>query len=244
MTSVRPISCGWLTTDAGLMIAGESGDFRMPVPAFVVDHPEGLVLFDTGLHPEIAESPARMRGLDAFFTPELTPHGSVGPGLVAAGYDPSDVAVIVASHLHFDHCGGIVEVPDARLVVQRAEWDAAQDEEAQASGAYDPADFELGHDVQLLDGPLDLFGDGAVQIVPTPGHTAGHQSIVVDGRLVLVGDACYCQLALDTDTLPPIRHDAERQLQSFAWLRGQVALGRVLVYSHDLAQWEALPASL
>jgi glyoxylase-like metal-dependent hydrolase (beta-lactamase superfamily II) len=244
MTPVHPISCGWLTADAGLMIARQSGPFRMPVPSYLIEHPDGLVLFDTGLHPEIAWSPRRMRGLDAFFTPELAPDGSIGPRLTSAGFDPTAVDVIVASHLHFDHCGGTVDVPDARLVVQRAEWDAAHVEEAQVSGAYDPADFELGHDVQLLDGSLDLFGDGAVQIVPTPGHTPGHQSIVVDGRLVLVGDACYCQLALDTDALPPIRNDAERQLQSFVWLRDQASRGRRLVFSHDLAQWESLPDTL
>jgi N-acyl homoserine lactone hydrolase len=241
---VHPLSCGWLTCDAGAMIAGHHGAFRMPVPAFLIEHQRGLVLFDTGLHPELATSPARMRGLDRYYTPELAADGSVGPRLRAAGFDPELVAVIVSSHLHFDHCGGHVEVPNARIAVQREEWAIAREPSAQVSGAYHPADFELGHAVELLDGTHDLFGDGRLVIEPTPGHTAGHQSLVIDGSVVLIGDACFCRLALDTDGLPPFAFDHDRQRHTFAWLREQEAGGRRLVFSHDLAQWETLPEVL
>ncbi|HZQ58738.1 MAG TPA: N-acyl homoserine lactonase family protein [Acidimicrobiales bacterium] len=238
---VRPLLCGWLTGDAGAMLAGHSGEFRMPVPAFLIEHPYGLVLFDSGLHPELATSTARMRGLDKLFTPSLTADGSVGPRLTAAGYDPADVSVIVTSHLHFDHCGGHVEVPNARVAVQRAEWSAAH---AAPSAAYNGEDFDLGHDVEQLDGRHDVFGDGRLVIEPTPGHTPGHQSLVVDGAYVLVGDACYCRLALDSGTLPPNAFDHARQREGFAWLRAQEAMGRRLLFSHDLGQWESLPPVL
>ena len=241
---VQPLSCGWLTCDAGAMITGCHGVFRMPVPAFVIEHPRGLVLFDTGLHPELTTSTGRMRGLDRFYTPALAPDGSVGPRLRAAGHDPGDVAVIVSSHLHFDHCGGHVEVPNARITVQREEWSVAHQPAAQASGAYDPCDFELGHPVELVDGAYDVFGDGRLVVEPTPGHTAGHQSLIVDGTVVLIGDACYCQAALDSDRLPPFAFDHDRQRRTFAWLRRQAAAGRRLVFSHDLAQWETLPEVL
>jgi N-acyl homoserine lactone hydrolase len=241
---IRPLLCGWLTGDAGGTIAGRSGEERVPVPAFLIEHPRGLVLFDTGLHPELASSTARMRGLDKYFAPTLSADGTVGPRIRAAGYDPAGVEVIVTSHLHFDHCGGNVEVPNARLAVQRREWDVAHDPAAQASGAYNPGDFDVGHDVDGLDGRRDLFGDGRLVIEPTPGHTAGHQSLVVDGTYVLVGDACYCRLALDTDGLPPYAFDAAEQRRGFAWLRAQEAMGRRLIFSHDLGQWESLPEVL
>jgi glyoxylase-like metal-dependent hydrolase (beta-lactamase superfamily II) len=241
---IRPLLCGWITGDAGGIIAGRSGQSRIPVPAFLIEHPRGLVLFDSGLHPELAESTARMRGLDKYFTPELSPDGSVGPRLRAAGYDPAGVAVIVTSHLHFDHCGGHLEVPNARVVVQGSEWAAALDPRAQASGAYNPSDFDVGHPLELLDGSHDLFGDGRVVVEPTPGHTAGHQSLVVDGTYVLVGDACYCRLALETDGLPPHAFDHAQQRKGFAWLREQEGKGRRLVFSHDLDQWESLPSVL
>jgi N-acyl homoserine lactone hydrolase len=165
----------------------------------------------------------------------------VGPRLRAAGFDPADIAVIVTSHLHFDHCGGHLEVPNARVAVQGAEWSAAH---GAPSVAYNADDFDLGHDVQLLDGAHDLFGDGRLVIEPTPGHTAGHQSLVVDASYVLVGDACYCRLALDTDGLPPVGFDLAQQRRGFAWLRQHEAMGRTLVFSHDLTQWESLPAVL
>jgi len=241
---VRPLLCGWLTGDLGSMVAGQAGECRMPVPAYLVEHPRGLVLFDSGLHPELASSTARMRGLDKHFAPTLSADGTVGPRLDAAGFDPADVTVIVASHLHFDHCGGNVEVPNARVAVQGAEWAIAHDPAAQASGAYNPDDFDVGHDVHTLDGRHDVFGDGRVVVEPTPGHTAGHQSLVVDGTYVLVGDACYCRLALETDGLPPYAFDHAQQRQGFAWLREQEAMGRRLIFSHDLGQWESLPPVL
>ena len=237
---IHPISCGWLTTDAGTMITGQTGDFRMPVPAFLVEHPKGLVLFDSGMHPDVAHSTDRLHGLESMFTPELAPDGSVGPQLRAAGFDPADVAFIVSSHLHFDHCGGHVEVPNARLLVQSPEWQAGHNARLIEFGVYDPADFDIGHDVELLDGEHDIFGDGTLRTVVTPGHTSGHQSLVVEGRTILVGDACYCRLALDLDALPSYSYDAERQRETFTWLREQEAGGAQLVFSHDLAQWESL----
>ena len=110
----------------------------------------------------------------------------------------------VLSHLHFDHCGGLTEVPDARIVVQSAEWEAAQDPIMAEFGVYHPPDFHTGQDVERIDGRVDLFGDGSVVAIPTPGHSAGHQSLLIEGRMLLVGDACYCQLALDEDALPPV----------------------------------------
>jgi glyoxylase-like metal-dependent hydrolase (beta-lactamase superfamily II) len=130
------------------------------------------------------------------------------------------------------------------MVVQQAEWDAAFDGPLVDLGVFNPEDFDLGHDRQVLDGEHDLFGDGSVMVVPTPGHTAGHQSLLIEGRLLLTGDACYCRLALDLDAPPAFAHDVERQRQGFAWLREQEATGTQLVFSHDADQWLALPPEL
>jgi glyoxylase-like metal-dependent hydrolase (beta-lactamase superfamily II) len=74
----------------------------------------------------------------------------------------------------------------------------------------------------------------------TPGHTKGHQSLLIENRLLLVGDACYCRLALDRDALPPFAADLERQRKTFAWLRRREAAGVTLVFSHDIEQWTSL----
>lgn len=238
MVRVRPLTCGWLSADAGTMLTGQAGTMRMPAGAFLVEHPEGVVVFDTGMHPVLAEAggTSRLGPIESLFEIDLDEHGSLAAQLGTLGLAPDDVDTAVVSHLHFDHCGGLAQLPRARLVAQQAEWDAAFDDDAVALGVYNPEDFDLGHDRQLLDGEHDLFGDGAVRLVPTPGHTAGHQSMLIEGRLLLVGDACYTQHALDADLYPPFRHDHEGQRRGYDWLRQQQGAGVSLVYSHDADQ--------
>jgi N-acyl homoserine lactone hydrolase len=234
---VRPLECGWLESDGATFLSGATGRMRMPVGAFLVEHPAGTVVFDTGMHPELMTSAARLGRIGPLFDVELDEDGTLAGQLAARGVAAEDVAVAVLSHLHFDHGGGVGQLPAARLVVQRAEWDAGFEEAAVRTGIYNPADFDLGHDRQLLDGAHDLFSDGSVQVIPTPGHTAGHQSLLIEGRVLLVGDACYTQHALDTDVVPPFGHDTDQQRGTYGWLREQQASGIGLVYSHDAAQW-------
>jgi glyoxylase-like metal-dependent hydrolase (beta-lactamase superfamily II) len=237
---VRPLECGWLQTDAGGMITGQHGRLRVPVPAFAVEHPRGTLVFDTGMHPELLEHTGRMRETAKLFEVELTDDDLLPARLAGAGIDAAAVTFAAVSHLHFDHCGGLAGVPNARMLVQRAEWDAALEPALVDFGVFNPEDFDCGHDRVLLDGEHDVFGDGAVKLVPTPGHTAGHQSLLIEDRMLLVGDACYCRVALDLDALPPFGADLERQRKTFAWLRRKEAAGVDLVFSHDTAQWERL----
>jgi glyoxylase-like metal-dependent hydrolase (beta-lactamase superfamily II) len=234
--TIRPLECGWLTTAFGAIVAGQSGQVRVPVPAFLIEHPKGLVLFDLGMHPSLTDSTDRIGPLAAMLGVEMAPEAHLSAQLARVGHDPADVTLAVASHLHFDHVGGLTELPAATLVVQDDEWKAASDPGVRP-GAYVRDDFDLGHARKLVDGIFDLFGDGALVIHPTPGHTAGHQSLLVEGRTLLLGDACFCRLALDADALPPVSHDAERHRQTFAWLRQRQAEGVGLVFSHDPDQW-------
>jgi N-acyl homoserine lactone hydrolase len=241
---VRALTCGWLTTDATQMVPGQPGRMRMPVGAFLVEHPTGTAVFDTGMHADLEHSQARLKSTAELFDVELSSAASVTGQLAARDVGPGDVDVAVVSHLHFDHCGGLAQLPEARVVVQQAEWDAAFKGPLVEFGVFNPDDFDLGHERQLLDGEHDLFGDGSVLVIPTPGHTAGHQSLLVEGRLLLTGDACYCRLALDLDVVPAYGDDVARQSAGFTWLREQEADGVQLVFSHDAEQWAALPPEL
>ena len=105
--------------------------------------------------------------------------------------------------------------------------------------------------MELVDGPHDVFGDGTVVCVPTTGHTAGHQSLLVreddspDGDAVLlVGDACYLRSMLDDGILPPFAHDADMQRRSYGILARHEAAGARLVFSHDVEHWDRVPADL
>jgi glyoxylase-like metal-dependent hydrolase (beta-lactamase superfamily II) len=226
------------------MLAGATGRMRMPVGAFLIEHPEGTVVFDTGMHPELEHDTGRMRSTASLFEVEQSPAWTLTGQLEAVGVAPDDVDVAIVSHLHFDHCGGLGQLPSARLLVQEAEWRAAFDDGRVEFGVYNPDDFDLGHDRVPLHGEHDVFGDGRLRLMPTDGHTAGHQSLLLDGATLLVGDACYCQQALDRDALPGYAADADRQRQVFAWLRDQQAEGTRLVFSHDPDQWAALGATL
>ena len=196
-------SAGTMTSARAGFLEGEAGSITYPVPVYVIEHDAGLVLVDTGLHPSLATDTSRLGWLSDHYTPHLEVDGSsaVGPVLTSAGFDPAQVDHVIMTHLHFDHGGGLVQIPNARVVVQAAEWAALDDE---ASLGYNPDDLKLGHDRLELDGDHDLFGDGSVACLLTDGHTVGHQSIRVvteSGTYVICGDCCYIRRTLETEHL-------------------------------------------
>jgi glyoxylase-like metal-dependent hydrolase (beta-lactamase superfamily II) len=242
---LRAFACGWLTGPKALFLRDAPGRLRVPVPCFLIEHPAGTVLFDTGLHPELRRDPAaRLGALARVFDCELAPGADAPSRLAALGVDPARVRFLVNSHLHFDHAGGNAGVPNARLVLQRAEWQAGHDPDAVQANAYDPRDYDLGHDLVLADGEHDLFGDGRVVCLPTPGHTPGHQSLRVRldaGDVVLTADACYLRRNLEEGVLPATVRDEAAFRRSLARLAALRDAGARLVFGHDPDQWARTP---
>ena len=240
--SVDALECGWLEGDMSGFIAGAPGRIKVPVPAFLISHPDGMVLFDTGMHPAAGTDPAGRLGLLApLFDVTLGEHENIASRLAALDVDASKIERVVLSHLHFDHAGGVELLPNARLVVQRREWEAGADDDLSARCAFDRKDYDLGHDVELVDGEHDLFGDGSVVCIPTHGHTPGHQSLRVrldDGRtVVMCADACYLQRNLDEMLLPGVvfsRREMTASLEKLGVLR---AAGATMIYGHDPDNW-------
>ncbi|MEO6653190.1 MAG: MBL fold metallo-hydrolase, partial [Ilumatobacteraceae bacterium] len=108
---------------------------------------------------------------------------------------------------------------------------------------YDVSLMDLGHDVLELDGAHDVFGDGSVTCIPTPGHTCGHQSLRVacgDGVVILASDACYFARTLDDEQLPPFAHDHDRQRRSLLMLQRERAAGATIVPGHDATVFRSM----
>ncbi|HZX85483.1 MAG TPA: N-acyl homoserine lactonase family protein [Reyranella sp.] len=216
----------------------------VPVVCYLVEHASGRVLFDTGIHRDTAADPARVMGVD--FVRRFRP-GADAPDVVASlaslGRATHDVTHVVNSHLHFDHCGCNRCFLAARTLVQAVEL--ADAETAKRAGKSAEWDFPL--DYHPIDGEHDLFGDGSVVAMPTPGHTAGHQSLVVrtgPGQCcVLVGDACYTEEHLQRQLLPPAGAvwNERYMRESLGWLRDmREKRGATILFSHDGPQWVAL----
>lgn len=181
---------------AGYGQGGDRDRTTVPVHSFLVRGAAcGDILFDLGCPaPSVPPVPGRPRVVD---------HRTVGDALRAVGSDPADVTTVVVSHLHWDHCVGLDDLPNARLVAQRAELQFAFTPDPEQWRPYDS--WEVGRSpswitaldrTEAVDGVVSLAA--GLMVVPTPGHTPGSQSLLVEGEdrsLLLCGD-----LFLDYDT--------------------------------------------
>jgi glyoxylase-like metal-dependent hydrolase (beta-lactamase superfamily II) len=239
------MNCGWQTGPLRNFLSGESGRIRVPTPSYLVVHPRGKVLFDSGLHLDCQVDPqARLGVIARVYDVECGPGDDVRARLATLDTDVGEITFLVNSHLHYDHSGGNHQIPNARLVVQRPEWEAGHQPEGIAANYYQPQDYDLGHDVLVADGEHDLFGDGSVVCVPTYGHTPGHQALRVRGEhgdVVLAADACYLRRTLEELHLPGIVHDPDEMLRSLHALRALRAAGARIFFGHDPEFWATVP---
>jgi len=237
---LHPMVCGWLEVDAKFILANQPGRLKLPIPGFLIEHPRGTAVFDTGLHRDLQSGPGRLGSLAKVFEVRFRPGDELGARLRACGVDPARVDFLINSHLHFDHVGGNAELPNATLIVQRREWDAGADPDEIRKNGYNRADFDLGHRLRLIDGEHDVFGDGSVVCLPTYGHTAGHQSLRIrtaGGETVLTADSCYMRKALDEMLFPPFAHSYDAMRAVMERYRAMERAGTRLIFGHDAGQW-------
>jgi len=233
----------------------------IPVPVFLVEHPTaGRLLIDTGFHASVQDKARTSLGRrQAWLLPAREAPGESAPEqLRARGVEPDEIAVVVMTHLHNDHASGVVQFPQATFVVKAEEWRAACD-----------GGFSKGYRHEHFDQPLhwrtitycaaqpyagfartvDLFGDGSVRLLSTPGHTRGHQSVLLalqDRELLLTADAAYTLRAIDEELVPIFVFGGEDNYRrSLAQIRDFVRQkpDAVVIPGHDARVWPQLDAT-
>jgi glyoxylase-like metal-dependent hydrolase (beta-lactamase superfamily II) len=239
-------TCGLVTGEFGRLMEGGEGNVTLPIPVFLIEHPKGTALFDTGLHPDCQQDPAGRLGprLARLFRIDFQPGEEIDARLEALNRDPGKIDLVINSHFHFDHVGGNALIPNATLLVQRREWDAGMDPDAAAKSGFNPRDFDLGHKLRLVDGEHDVFGDGSVVCLPTHGHTPGHQSLRLrldSGEIVLAADSCYFCRTLRERRLPRHVYDRDAMLASLDRLDAMEQSGARIFFGHDPEFWRSVP---
>ncbi|MBS1878591.1 MAG: N-acyl homoserine lactonase family protein [Actinobacteria bacterium] len=229
---VERLIVGSFAAPAGLFRAGEPMEETVsyPVPAYLVETASERILVDTGLNPAaIADPAAYYERPDIFAVTSLEQEASIADQL-----DLATLTKVVLTHLHWDHVGGLGLVPaSVPLVIQRREWEAGHDEEAVRRNFFLARDYAGSErELILLDGDTDLLGDGSLELLLTPGHTPGHQSLRV-GDLVLGADVTHFAAGLDDHRFPVFADDHEQQLCSAERLRALRDAGRTVVPGHD-----------
>jgi len=230
----------------------------LPVIAFLVEHPTaGPVLVDTGFHPAVAVDPDQGPA-GVFKDVKMSPGQAAAAQLRDLDIDPASVRTVVMTHLHSGHASGIAEFPAATFIVSDLEWAAAA--KGRPSDGYVRRQYDHAFDYRTLDfeahdtdsfatfgRSLDLFGDGSVRVVFTPGHTLGHCSVVLrlQGReALLTGDAAHTLHALEDSRLPFRMEDEHRFKRSLREIQLYLKAtpDALVIPGHDMEAFHRLDA--
>jgi len=219
----------WSGTDAG-----------KPMPfadnCYLIKHAKGWMLWDTGTSDAIAAMPDGQAPADPRAIHWRRPKKLAGQ-LAELGVKPADIKVVAVSHTHPDHVGNVEMFPEAMLLVQKAEYEWP--------GPNNAPRFKPGHPATKLEGDRDVFGDGSVTLLSTPGHTPGHQSLLVKlpktGALLLSGDAVHFRSNWDQRRVPSINFDKEKTAASMQRIAEVLAKEHAQLWiNHDKAQRDGL----
>ncbi len=211
------------------------------VPCYLIEHPEGRMIWDAGL-------PLAMAGAGRVEEPGgvyMTYERSFIDQLSDMGVTPADVDLVAFSHMHYDHVGAANAFTESTLLIQDAEYDAAFVDVT--NPVFQPdlyRDLE-GSDKQILSGDHDVFGDGSVVIISAPGHTPGHQALLLrlanTGPLILSGDLYHFQMSRKLRRAPTFNTDADETFRSMDKVEALIETeGATLWIEHEKALADTL----
>jgi N-acyl homoserine lactone hydrolase len=206
---------------------------------YLIKHPQGWLLWDTGVSDSVAAMPNGLAPSDPRSIHWRRPK-TLAAQLDQLGLKPSDIKAVAVSHTHPDHVGNVEMFPAAMLYVQKAEYEWP--------GANNAPRFKPEHPVTKLEGDRDVFGDGSVVILSTPGHTPGHQSLLLKlpktGAIVLSGDAVHFKENWDNRRVPSMNFNKDETVASMQKISDTLAREKAQLWiNHDKAQRDTLKMS-
>ena len=240
---------GILKTKTKYIKMNQSNDpFDIPVPWFLIKHPKGDVVIDGGIAKEVSEDMyAHWGDVIQAYEPVMAKHENCVDQLRGIGINPNNIKYVLQSHLHLDHTGGIGRFPNATHIVQQKEYDYAFNPDWFAKGAYIRKDFDKPNlKWQFLndtkDDYYDLYGDGSIIIIFTPGHSPGHQSFLIrlsnSGYVLLTIDAAYTMDHWNDLALPGLVCSSVDSANSVKKLKATAKeKNAIIVTGHDPHAW-------
>lgn len=256
-------SSGALTLPRALLQNwGPAGDFQVPVGFFLIKHPKGYVLFDTGNNDKLIKDPnywiPAQRAMVTTGAPTMTPDVAIDVQLGKVGVKLDDVRYVIASHMHLDHGGNLALFKKSTLLIQKDEIRNAFWPEPGTAGPYVPGDFlplrngpgtnsAAAYDIMELTGDHDVFGDGTIVVKRWVGHTPGSQMAVVKlkntGTVVLTGDNVYLKENVTKD-IPPnlnLAYDPSGIFRAYDFIRKLMASEKADYFTaHDPDAFKAM----
>ena len=237
---------------------GPTNTIQIPVGFFVVMHPKGNVLFDTGNNDKILTDPSYWGAFFKALNPVVTPDVAIDAQLGKIGLKPDDIKYVVIGHLHLDHGGNVGKFPNSTVVVQKDEirnafWPEPGTATFYVLGDIMPLRNPHGEAVAnkfkmiQLEGDMDLFGDGSVVVKRWVGHTPGSQMMIVrlpkTGTIILTSDNVYLRENVEKNILPNVilAYDPGGILRAYEWIRYMQATEKADFFTaHDPDAFKAL----
>jgi glyoxylase-like metal-dependent hydrolase (beta-lactamase superfamily II) len=229
---------------------------QIPVGFYVIKHPKGNILFDTGNNDKLITDHSWWPMYDSL-KPAMTPDMAIDVQLRKIGLTPDDIDYVVVSHLHLDHGGNVGKFPNSTIVVQKSEIINAFWPEQGTGGPYiigdvlplRAANSNYPNAVKMiqLEGDLDLFGDGSVVVKRWVGHTPGSQMMTVKlkntGLVILTGDNVYFRENVEK-SIPPnlvLAYDPAGIYKAYEWIRMMMATQKASYFTaHDPDAFKAM----
>lgn len=249
-TKLYFFECGTLKSEKHLFTLNKDigKPFEVPVLFFLIQHNDKNILFDTGCALEVSKNPRKHWGniIDTYY-PSIAEEQYIVNQLKNMKINPEDIDYVILSHLHLDHAGSVGSFPNAVYIVHKKELEWAFNPECPQKSAYIMQDIDKDvkwHQLEnKFEEPYDLFKDGTIEIYPTPGHTPGHLSVLINLQnsksMFLTSDSCYTEENLYDNVPPGLVWDADASIRTTNWIKKVQNKENIeIVTGHDPNIWK------